>query len=310
MSLVVHIPFYNPNPKKKEGFKNLTREEYLIENINNIKSLNIKKDIFIHTHNDFIDHLSNEVNIVKHNLCKEDLDKGYLTWLTRPVMEKQKNNYEFFMYLEHDIKFTNKNLDYWKKYNNILKDSKFNLGFLIYEKNQNDQKNYSIHVQKKFFKYLLYKNNKFFVNHYEPYCCMWIYDSENFRKFIKTKWWNFNWKGKNYLAHHGVTEMSAFGWHHKIMDRFDATILPEVSGVLDEGCFIEHITNNYFNKFSDKEKFNNFEIRGVCKVDINNIIEDKKFQKKYKKKFFLYDIILKILWQFRFLKKIKRFLNK
>ena len=58
MSLAVHIPFYNPNPKKKEGFRELTREEYLVENIINLKTLNIKKDIFIHTHNDFIDHLS------------------------------------------------------------------------------------------------------------------------------------------------------------------------------------------------------------------------------------------------------------
>ena len=47
MSLAVHIPFYNPNPKKKEGFRELTREEYLVENIINLKTLNIKK-IFLY----------------------------------------------------------------------------------------------------------------------------------------------------------------------------------------------------------------------------------------------------------------------
>ena len=211
------------------------------------------------------------------------------------------------MYLEHDIKFTNKNFDYWKKYNNILKNSKFNLGFLIYEKNQNDQKNYSIHVQKKFSKYLIYKNEKFFVNQYEPYCCMWIYDSETFKKFIKTRWWHFNWKGKNYLAHHGITEMSAFGWHHKIMDKFEATILPEISGVLDEGCFIEHITNNYFNKFSNKEKFNYFDIRGVCKVDINDILEEKRPKKNIKKNIYI-RYIFKNFMAIQIFKKSREFL--
>ena len=55
MSISIHIPFYNPNPEKKEGYRNLRRFDYLRENVTNLKTLSIKNDIFIHTHNDFLD---------------------------------------------------------------------------------------------------------------------------------------------------------------------------------------------------------------------------------------------------------------
>ena len=54
MSISIHIPFYNPNPQKKEGFRQLTRFDFLKENIENLKKLSIKSDIFVHTHNNFL----------------------------------------------------------------------------------------------------------------------------------------------------------------------------------------------------------------------------------------------------------------
>ena len=41
MSISIHIPFYNPNPEKKEGYRNLTRFDYLKENILNLKNLSL-----------------------------------------------------------------------------------------------------------------------------------------------------------------------------------------------------------------------------------------------------------------------------
>ena len=38
MSISIHIPFYNPNPEKKEGHRNLRRFDYLKENIENLKT--------------------------------------------------------------------------------------------------------------------------------------------------------------------------------------------------------------------------------------------------------------------------------
>ena len=38
MSISIHIPFYNPNPEKKEGYRNLRRFDYLEENVINLKT--------------------------------------------------------------------------------------------------------------------------------------------------------------------------------------------------------------------------------------------------------------------------------
>ncbi len=46
MSISIHIPFYNPNPQKKEGFRQLRRFDYLTENIENLNQLSIKDEIF------------------------------------------------------------------------------------------------------------------------------------------------------------------------------------------------------------------------------------------------------------------------
>ena len=106
MSIVIHIPFYNPNPEKKEGHRNLTRFDYLNENILNLKNLSIKTDIFVHTHNDFLNDKDLQAKIIQHEIKNDDLNKGYLTWLCRSLMEKQKEEYQYYMYLEHDIKFS------------------------------------------------------------------------------------------------------------------------------------------------------------------------------------------------------------
>ena len=68
MSISIHIPFYNPNPEKKEGYRNLRRFDYLEENVINLKTLSIKNDIFIHTHNDFLDDKNINAKIIKHKI--------------------------------------------------------------------------------------------------------------------------------------------------------------------------------------------------------------------------------------------------
>ena len=48
MSISIHIPFYNPIPDKKEGYRQLTRYDYLKENVESLKKLSLNNDIFIH----------------------------------------------------------------------------------------------------------------------------------------------------------------------------------------------------------------------------------------------------------------------
>ena len=58
--------------------------------------------------------------------------------MCRSLMEKQKNNYDCFIYTEDDILFTKKNFEYWKKYRKICLQNDLNLGFLRIEKRDNE----------------------------------------------------------------------------------------------------------------------------------------------------------------------------
>ena len=75
MSISIHIPFYNPNPEKKEGYRKLRRFDYLQENISNLKNLSIKTDIFIHTHNNFLNDKILEANIINHEIDEDKLNQ-------------------------------------------------------------------------------------------------------------------------------------------------------------------------------------------------------------------------------------------
>ena len=90
------------------------------------------------------------------------MNKGHLTWLSRPLMEKQKDDYKYFMYLEHDIKFSENNLKYFLKYEDDLNKKKFHLGFLIYEKNHKDKKIILSILETNLKKYIKMNTQKFF----------------------------------------------------------------------------------------------------------------------------------------------------
>ena len=75
MSISIHIPFYNPNPQKKEGYRQLTRFDFLKENIENLKNLSINNEIFIHTHNDYLDNKNLNAKIINHKINEIDLEK-------------------------------------------------------------------------------------------------------------------------------------------------------------------------------------------------------------------------------------------
>ncbi len=301
MSIVIHIPFYNPIPEKKEGYRNLTRFDYLKENIINLKNLSIKVDIFIHTHNDFLDDKDLKAKIIKHEIKNEDLNKGYLTWLCRSLMEKQKDEYQYFMYLEHDIRFSEKNLQYWLKYQELLAKKQFHLGFFIYEINNSDNHNYSIHINKKLDKLFEIDSQKFIVNDLENYCCFWIYTKDHFHTFLNSKWWSFKKRANNFRHNYGITERSSIGFHAFNMNYFKATLIPEISEQPHPDSFIEHMTNNYFDKFSQIERENYTDIRGVCKFKVDEMLESFDKRKKLKDNFYLIKILKLFLWKFRFI---------
>ena len=304
MSISIHIPFYNPNPKKKEGYRNLTRFDYLKENILNLKKLSLPTDIFIHTHNNFLNDKELDANIINHQINNDDLEKGYLTWLTRPEMQKQKDSYNYFMYLEHDIKFTEKNLQYYLKFQKNLSSKKFNLGFLIYEKNNKDNQNYSIHITERLKNFVCIDSQKFFINDLENYCCFWIYDQKQFKDFIGSKWWNFKKKVHNFRHNYGITERSSIGFNAYNINYFIATLLPEINNQTDPDCFIEHMTNNYYDKFSELKSQNFKDIRGVCTIKINEVIYENKTKEKTIIILYLERFLKTLFWKLRFLTRL------
>ena len=306
MSISIHIPFYNPNPEKKEGYRNLTRFDYLKENILNLKKLSLPTDIFIHTHNNFLDDKELDANIINHQINNDDLEKGYLTWLTRPEMQKQKGNYDYYMYLEHDIKFTERNLQYYLRYQKSLSEKKFNLGFLIYEKNNEDNENYSIHISEKLNKFFNLNSQNFIINDLENYCCFWIYDQNQFNDFINSNWWNFKRKVHNFRHNYGITERSSIGLNALNINYFRATLLPEINNKLDPNCYIEHITNNYFNKFPEFRGKNFKDIRGACSLKIDEIIDINKYKKETITSLYFKRLLNIISWKFRFITRLFR----
>ena len=293
MRIVVHIPFFNPNKEKFKILKKTTKS---------FKTLSNDVEIFVHTHNDFLKNKKISFKVVIHKLSDEDLNKGYLTWKCREFFEKQKNKFDIFIYCEHDILFTKKNLKYWLQFKDELIKNNLNLGFLATEFNNSDNKFYSIHLQKKLINYVNIKDKKYMITP-QAYCCMWIYDKAEFNSFIKTKWWKFRWNGKNYLSFYGITEMSGIGWNGMNMDRYHATAIPLSSKYkLNSGCFIRHLTNNYIHLRG--QIFNNQ--KTWCKYSVQKVVENKSRHLLFKKIYYLEKLLMIFKYIFR---KILRIIN-
>ena len=234
MKKAVHICSFKGD-KYKERFIFLKK---IVKNYLKI-SKNVK--IFIHTNKISKNYKIKKVKYIIHGLKNEN--PFYLAWKCRPIIEKQKDQYDYFVYSEDDILFSKKNFSYWLKYKALCIENNYNLGFLrIEDKNKKqfstdliDNIKYKIKINQK----------KFVVNNVNNYCALWIYDKKELSKFINTKFWKFKWKGKNIYAFYGIREMSAIGWHGKNMQRYKATIIPLLKKKLNPGCYIKHLSNNH-----------------------------------------------------------------
>jgi len=234
VKIAVHICSFNGD-KYKERFI------FLKKIVKNYFEINKNIKIFIHTNKVSKKYKINKVKYIVHGLRNEN--PFYLAWKCRPIIEKQKNQYDYFVYSEDDILFSKKNFSFWLKHKALCIENNYNLGFLrIEDKNKKqfstdliDNIKYKIKINQK----------KFVVNNVNNYCALWIYDKKELSKFINTKFWKFKWKGKNIYAFYGIREMSAIGWHGKNMQRYKATIIPLLKKKLNPGCYIKHLSNNH-----------------------------------------------------------------
>ncbi len=279
----VHIPLYL-SKKKKDQIKIFKKV------CNNFLNLSKKTELFIHT-NKKIKNKNKRIKFIIHKFGSDHPFK--LTWYCRKLMEIQKNNYDIFIYSEEDILFTKNNLNYWNKYKDKCINKNYNLGFLRVEVNKKNKKLYSSDqiVKSKYFVNLNAK--KYFIPD-NPYCGFWIYDKKEFNKFIKTKWWKFNWslRSKSGILH--IREMASLGWHGvdingQDMDRYLATVVPIKNNKPDKNSFIRHLTDNYAN--SPRGLFGTIKINEIISKNIQEFIPLNLFDKIIKRvKYIFYSI--------------------
>ena len=238
----VHIPFYLSNKTEKKRIRNFKKI------CQSFVKLSSKSKIFVHT-NKKIHNSNKKIQFIYYNFKKDHPFK--LTWYCRKMMEKQKNRFDVFIYSEDDILFTKKNFNYWLNYKDVCIKNNYNLGFLRAELNKKNKKLYSTDQIEKANYFVKIMKKKFFVLK-NPFYGFWIYDKNEFNKFVKTKWWSFNWNLRSVSGILHLREMAGWGWHGENlnglhMGRYLATIIPLKNMRPDKSSHVRHLSDNYAN---------------------------------------------------------------
>ena len=200
-------------------------------------------------------------------------------------MKSQKNNFDIFIYCEDDILFNKQNLNYWLKHKDNCIKNNFNLGFLRFEINKKDKNYYSTDQIEQSSKFLNIAKKKYLVLA-NSNCSFWIYDKKEFGDFIKTKFYNFNWRWISVSNILLIREMAAVGWHGENMNglsmgRYLATIIPFKKNKLDDGALIRHLSDNYAN--APQGLFGRLKISQIPHSNLNKFLPLTIFDKLLKR---------------------------
>ena len=202
-------------------------------------------DIFIHTNNKFLQermfnaYTNGCIKIVYHDLS--NINPYYLTWKCRELLQKQQHDYDVFIYIEDDILVPYKAINYWLEYNTKLIEMNYNLGFVRIEVENNIEYITDLYgVQ--FDEIITLNNEKYCVNNKNPYCGFWIYNKNEFNKFVNSKYYNIN-----NISGYDIREKSAIGLHGIETEWYKNTLIPIINNKLNEKCKIYHMPNNYVN---------------------------------------------------------------
>jgi hypothetical protein len=224
---------------------------YFLENriiyINNIidetNTYEYTTDIFIHTN--FIDlkkemfhnYTNGDIQIIYHDLS--NMNPFYLTWKCRELLQQQRNDYDIFIYIEDDILVPHKAIKYWLEYNEKLIEMNYNLGFVRIEVANNIEYITDLDTGK-FDTILNVNEQKYCVNNKQPYCAFWIYNKNEFNKFVNSKYYDCN-----NITGFNIREQSAIGLHGLSTPWYKNTLIPIVNNKLIDDCRIYHMPNNY-----------------------------------------------------------------
>lgn len=236
MKITTHISFFYI----KE------RIEYINRILRETNTYLYVTDIYIHTNtkdlspSDFVPYSNGSIHIVYHDLTH--IDPYKLTWACRELLLQQKDTYDIFMYIEDDIVVPRAAIEYWIAYHKKVVDRGYNLGFVRIETHNNIEYITDL-PKKKICEHISIDNTQYAVNNINPYCAFWIYDKEEFHKFISSKYYNIG-----EIHGYQTREASAFGLHGMNTNWYTSTLIPITDRRLHSGCRIYHIANNYVNR--------------------------------------------------------------
>lgn len=188
MKITKHIAF----------FYREDRLNYLSQMIQAANTYPFYTDIYIHTNvlfdTDTLEKPTNgKVFLIGHNLTKKDPMR--LPWYVRPLMEAQKDAYDIFIYVEDDILIPRSAIDYWLKYKDICIRNDCNLGFFRMETDSEGKEYISdLHnehsVSQQLNKICNIERQPFVINDVNPYVAFWIYDQNEFKRFLESPAWD------------------------------------------------------------------------------------------------------------------------
>ena len=215
---------------------------YINNIINETNKYEYPTDIYIHTNNiNLIESMFNtytngSIKIIYHDLS--NIHPFYLTWKCRDLLKEQKDDYDIFIYIEDDILVPYKAIKYWLQYSSKLIQMNYNLGFLRIECENNIE--YSTDLTHKLNTSMYIDGRKYYVNNINPYCAFWIYNKNEFNKFVNDKYYDIN-----NIPSYDIREKSAIGLHGVNTQWYKNTLIPVVNNKLIDNCKIYHMPNNY-----------------------------------------------------------------
>jgi len=252
MKITIHISFYFVEE----------RIVYINRIIDETNTYECTTDIFVHTNKDvhegmFHAYTNGTIRFIIHDLS--DVHPFYLTWKCRDLLRQQRDEYDIFMYIEDDILVPYRSIRYWLRYNEKLIEMKYNLGFVRIE--TEDDVEYITDLGGKKFDTIIELNDEpYCVNNKNPYCAFWIYNKDEFHRFVQSTYYDL----KN-IVKYGIREKSAIGLHGLYTKWYTHTLIPMMDNKLCEDCKIYHMPNNYV--LDKKSRFATIQFNDAIRPD-------------------------------------------
>lgn len=256
MKITKHISFYFV----KERIVYINR---IIDETNTYECMT---DLYIHTNKDvqesmFHAYTNGSIRFINHDLS--GVHPFYLTWKCRELLRQQRDEYDIFMYIEDDILVPYRAIRYWLRYNEKLIEMNYNLGFVRIE-SENDIEYITDLGRKKFDTIIKLNDESYVVNNKNPYCAFWIYNKDEFHRFLQSNYYD----PKN-IVKYATREKSAIGLHGLYTKWYTHTLIPITDNKLIEDCKIYHMPNNYV--LDKKSPFATIKFNDAIRPDVHHL---------------------------------------